>query len=167
MQDAWEAFGNGQLPHINPLGKNLGEIAGRWGYLDENALADLARNVGGIAKPKNNRITFSVRGLTFEQNGESSRREIHDGDKQVIIPSGHRCAEHTLYRGILGDIEPGENLVISQSKAPCSGCLNKLQGLARTNRINIYVRYDEAYDLLNKPNGQVFISITGKISWNV
>ena len=165
MEDAWDGFGNGRTPHIGEIGKNLQDIAGGHGYLDATSLQALCTNMGGNGKAHNNCITFQIRSVMFLEGGKSKRKELLDGGQQISIPKGDACAEHVVYRNLLGNLVQGEHLTINQSKAPCGGCLNKLQGLAHDKHINIVVHYDDAYDLLNKPNGNVFISNTGRISW--
>jgi hypothetical protein len=165
QQDPWDALGNGRTPHLNLIaGKNRSDIGGGHGYLGATELAALGNCCGGIAKPHNNRITFSITAVTF-LGGKPSKKELQNGDEQVVIPHGNNCSEHAVYKKILPSIGLGQHLAIRQSKAPCTGCLNKLQGLAIQKQINIYVLYDDAYDILNKPNGSVFISDTGRVSW--
>jgi hypothetical protein len=164
MEHPWDGYANEFTPHVNVLtSKNLTDIGGRWGYLGANELVKLSKCCGGIASPKKNRITFSITTVTF-LNGEPSKKELHDGDEQITIPSGDKCSEHAVYRQLLPSIQLGQHLAIRQSKAPCRGCLNKLQGLAREKQINIYVLYDSSYDLLDKNNGAVFISDTGRVT---
>ena len=164
MENPWDALSNDALPRLHEIDRDLSKIAGQKGYLDANCLAYMSGNMGKRDKANKNCVTFSIRTVTF-LGDQKNRGELHDGSIQISIPRGENCAEYKVYSKLLPGLTIGQHLIISQSKAPCRGCLNRLQGLARAKRINIVVHYDEAYDVLNTNNGLVFVSATGMVCW--